>query len=265
MPNWQKLTLGSALMLALGTASSFAAPTDYDGKWQLSGSCEENAAWHQPAFSYSWDTRIVDGKFSRVNPNRTDRGVTTEDRWSVVVDGTTITANVDGAGSDGSRWLRRYAGRTTGNNRFDLSGEYFSWKDGRFQKTRNCTARLVMLEPAANSLVAIEAAQAAAADEAKRREADRQRQAAAAARQQASQQAAEAERQRQAAETVRQQALASERQRQATADAKKEAEAAEQQQNLIYGGILGLVFLGIAGAAVRKVMLTAKRQNPPQA
>ena len=227
-----------------------------------------------------------------------NQSVFVTEAWSGRITGNSFTLTARGEDTAGASWSYAFSGRAAGAQ--SLSGEGEQFREPSRTVNRLCSVEFSPVNPAPDSLAVLERRQQAAAqraaEEQRQREAaqrvaeeqrlqqaaDRQRQAAAAARQQASQQAAEAERQRQlaeaaqrqaaeaerqrqAAETVRQQALASERQRQATADAKKEAEAAEQQQNLIYGGILGLVFLGIAGAAVRKVMLQAKRQNPPQA
>ncbi|MBY0338710.1 MAG: hypothetical protein K2X11_18995, partial [Acetobacteraceae bacterium] len=149
-------------ILALGTMAcafslpAFAAPTDYDGRWQVTLSCSASSTTGQPAFTDRFDATFANGSFSRSRNIRLAQGGEEQRSWRGQVQDNRMTFTVDVTrGSE--RWAIRLQGEAASPTRFDLTGGLFTAEN---RQTRSCQLAAALAQPAPQSLAATAPARA---------------------------------------------------------------------------------------------------------
>jgi len=127
--------------------ATFAAETDYDGKWHVVASCGVNASNGRPSFTSRHEWNIQRGKIHEVHV-QTAAGAREQTIWDgVVQDGRVELVGV-GTRDSGDKWAWRLNGSAANNGLIKLSGAMLAGE----RRLRDCSIEMTLRDPQPTSL-----------------------------------------------------------------------------------------------------------------
>lgn len=127
--------------------ATFAAETDYDGKWHVVASCGVNASNGRPSFTSRHEWNIQRGKIHEVHV-QTAAGAREQTIWDgVVQDGRVELVGV-GTRDSGDKWAWRLNGSAANNGLIKLSGAMLAGE----RRLRDCSIEMTLRDPQPISL-----------------------------------------------------------------------------------------------------------------
>jgi hypothetical protein len=143
-----------ALAMAVTARPAPAAPTDYDGRWRLEGTCSAATTWPWgAAITFATAITIQNGNASRIDDYASENGLKARDTWSGSVVDATITLADEGQNDKSAKWLRKLTGHIVSSKDMTFEGDFFQWVSFQWVHSRTCTGTLHIFDPSPLSLV----------------------------------------------------------------------------------------------------------------